>query len=46
MKPVHMGILAGLAGAAVAWWFRYRQSGMPSRADDRGEVIFSNTPLV
>jgi hypothetical protein len=48
MKPVHMGILAGIAGAAVAWWFRYRQSAMPlgSRGDERGEVIFSNTPIV
>jgi hypothetical protein len=48
MKPVHMGILAGIAGAAVAWWFRNRQSAMAleSRGEERGEVIFSNAPIV
>ena len=48
MTRSRFGLLAGIAGAALAtWWYRSRQmSSMPSAADhDKGEVIFSNTPL-
>ena len=47
MNRKRFGILAGIAGAAVAtWWLRRRQT-MAATAGvyERGEVIFSNTPL-
>ena len=50
MTKRHYGLIATFAGAAVAaaWWWRRRDSvaeGM-SEAGQRGETIFSNSPLV
>ena len=33
-------------GAAIAGWWYYSQLDASSSQTDRGEVIFSNTPLV
>jgi hypothetical protein len=42
----HYGIAAGLVGAALAvWQWRRRRSARRMPTFDRGEVIFSNTPL-
>ena len=40
------GILAGLIGSAVgAWWYsRYRQASIDRVVQNRGTVIFDNTP--
>ncbi len=41
------GMIAGIAGAAFAWWMRKRQSMRTTQGtEDRGEVIFSNSPIV
>lgn len=43
------GMIAGIAGAAFAWWMRKRGSmrqTAESRPEERGEVIFSNAPIV
>ena len=48
MTRSRFGILAGIAGAALAtWWFRNRQmSSMGSTTGhEKGEVIFTNTPI-
>ena len=39
------GLIAGIAGAAVAawWWRRRRGAGHTGR--ERGEVIYRNTPV-
>jgi hypothetical protein len=41
-------MLAGLAGAMfAAWWMRRRRTaGRGEDAAERGEVIFSNSPVV
>jgi hypothetical protein len=47
MNRNRFGILAGIAGAAFAtWWFRRRNQMSATSASERGEVIFSNSPLV
>jgi hypothetical protein len=40
------GILAGLIGSAVgAWWYaRHRRAALAAVGQDRGTVIFDNTP--
>ena len=43
------GMIAGIAGAAFAWWMRKRQAtrGLgQTPVEDRGEVIFTNAPIV
>lgn len=45
------GVLAGIAGAlAAAWWWRRHMDGvargMSQSGHERGETIFSNTPVV
>ena len=45
------GVLAGIAGALeAAWWWRRRMDGvtrgMSQAGHERGETIFSNTPVV
>ena len=43
------GMIAGIAGAAFAWWMRKRQSARAvdqTRVEERGEVIFTNAPIV
>ena len=47
MTRSRYGMLAGIAGAAVAaWWWRRRGAGgRMSGAFDRGEVIYRNTPV-
>ena len=51
MTRSRFGILAGIAGAALAtWWFRHRQMGSmrsvgSTTAHEKGEVIFTNTPM-
>ena len=44
-------MLAGIAGAAImAWWWRHRTDavarGMSEAAHQRGETIFTNTPVI
>jgi hypothetical protein len=40
-------MIAGIAGAAFAWWMRKRQSMRTTQeTPERGEVIFSNSPTV
>lgn len=48
MTRAGYGMLAGIAGAALAAWWWQRNDAMARRmsaAADRGETIFSNTPL-
>jgi hypothetical protein len=48
MTRSRYGLLAGFAGAALAaWWWRRSDliARRMSEATDRGETIFSNTPL-
>jgi len=48
MTRSRYGLLAGFAGAALAaWWWRRSDliARRMSEAPDRGETIFSNTPL-
>jgi hypothetical protein len=48
MTRSQYGILAGIAGAALAaWWWQRRDSmirGMSRAGRERGEVIFRNAP--
>lgn len=50
MTKSRFGLIAGFAGAAfAAWWLQQRYSSAPapvSHAHERGEVIFSNAPVV
>jgi hypothetical protein len=51
MTRTRYGILAGIAGAlAAAWWWRHRTetvaSGMSEAGHERGETIFSNSPVI
>ena len=50
MTKSRFGLIAGFAGAAfAAWWWQHQRSGMSapvSHAHERGEVIFSNSPVV
>jgi hypothetical protein len=40
------GLIAGIAGAALAaWYWRGRHRGDEMTGRDRGETIFSNTPV-
>ena len=41
------GMLAGIAGAAFAWWMRNRHTMQAQQpmSEERGEVIFSNAPI-
>ena len=44
MSKTRYGMLAGIAGAAFAgWWWRHRRSSEHIN-DERGEVIFTNSP--
>jgi hypothetical protein len=49
MTKSRYGLLAGIAGAAFAtWWYRrtdWVARKMSSSSSDRGETIFSNTPV-
>ncbi len=42
------GLLAGIAGAALAaWWYKRRDAMARGMSDaSRGETIFSNAPIV
>ena len=44
MTRSRYGLLAGIAGAALAAWY-WRRRGQTSASGDKGEVIFSNTPI-
>jgi hypothetical protein len=50
MTKSRFGLIAGFAGAAVAaWWWQHQRSAWSASASDaheRGEVIFSNSPVV
>ena len=40
------GLLAGIAGAALAaWYWRGRHRSQDTLRPDRGETIFRNTPV-
>lgn len=47
MTRSRYGMIAGIAGAALAaWWWRRRSAGARmNAAGGRGEVIFRNTPV-
>ena len=46
MTRSHYGWIAGIAGAALAaWYWRGRQARRSADASDKGEVIFSNSPV-
>jgi hypothetical protein len=40
-------MIAGIAGAAFAWWYRKRRHGRSSAdtAADQGQIVYSNTPM-
>jgi hypothetical protein len=47
MRKSRYGMLAGLAGAAFAWWYRrHRRSSHGGSNTGHTEVIYSNTPTV
>lgn len=48
MTRSRYGMLAGIAGAAFAWWYRKRRSSrsMPHTEFERGETIYTNTPTM
>lgn len=53
MTRSRYGMIAGIAGAALAtWWWRRRHGtdyiarGMSKAGHDRGETIFTNSPAV
>lgn len=48
MTRSRYGMLAGIAGAAFAWWYRKRRGARttPFADEERGEVIYSSTPMV
>jgi hypothetical protein len=47
MTRSRMGVLFGIAGAALATWWWTRRDGMVRQmSQDRGEVIFRNSPVV
>ena len=42
-----MGVLFGVAGAALAtWWLTRREYMVRQMSPDRGEVIFRNSPVI
>jgi hypothetical protein len=42
-----MGMLVGVAGAALAtWWWRRRDPVARQMSQERGEVIFRNSPVL
>jgi hypothetical protein len=46
MTRSRYGLLAGIAGAALAaWYWRSRHGTASDTSYDRGEVIFRNTPV-
>ena len=46
MTKNRYGLLAGIAGAALAaWYWRSRRGSHAELASESGEVIFSNTPV-
>jgi len=50
MNRKHYGFIAGIASAmAAAWWWSRRDAvaqGMSDASHERGETIFSNSPVV
>jgi hypothetical protein len=47
MTRSRLGVLFGIAGAALAaWWWTRRDDLARQMSDDRGEVIFRNTPVI
>jgi hypothetical protein len=46
MTRSRYGLLAGIAGAALAaWYWRGRHRGPETLSSDKGETIFRNTPV-
>jgi hypothetical protein len=45
MTRSRYGLLAGIAGAALAAWYWRRRGSHSNPAANKGEVIFSNTPV-
>ncbi len=45
MTKLATGMLLGFGAAIAGWWYYGKPDTMRSQTD-RGEVIFSNTPLV
>jgi hypothetical protein len=45
MTRSRYGLLAGIAGAALAAWYWRGRRGAAGHAADEGEVIFRNTPV-
>ncbi len=47
MTRSRMGMLFGVAGAALAtWWWTRRDTSVRQMSHDRGEVIFRNSPVL
>lgn len=44
MTRSRYGLIAGIAGAAFAWWYRQRTSSRAATLH-RGDTIYRNTPL-
>ena len=44
MTRSRYGLLAGVLGAAFAWWYRNRNTSRPATMH-RGDTIYRNTPL-
>jgi hypothetical protein len=47
MTRSRYGMIAGIAGAAFAWWYRKRRHGRPGvdTEADQGRIIYSNAPV-
>lgn len=45
MTKLTTGVLVGFGAALAGWWY-YNKMGMAMPQPDRGEVIFSNSPMV
>jgi len=48
MTKSRYGLIAGIAGAAFAWWWRSRRTSRHdylTSARPKGEVIYRNTPV-